>query len=113
MDDLSDEVGSRTLSVNLAGLRLPIMLKSLARSINMQVYMSPAVNAAPQSQLGIFREPMRSIFLISRSIITALRWPTTEKWVWQGSYTRAEFSERVDDAVAAAELHNRRARNFA
>ena len=27
-------------------------------------------------------------------------------------YTRAEFSERVDDAVAAAELHNRRARNL-
>ena len=112
MDDLSDEVGSRTLSVNLAGLRLPTALKSLARSINMQVYMSPAVNAAPQKvSLDISRADALDIFDILIDNY-GLAMAYDRKMGVARFYTRAEFSERVDDAVAAAELHNRRARNL-
>ena len=112
MDDLSDEVGSRTLSVNLAGLRLPTALKSLARSINMQVYMSPAVNAAPQKvSLDISRADALDIFdILIDNYGFAMAYD--RKMGVARFYTRAEFSERVDDAVAAAELHNRRARNL-
>ena len=110
MDDLSDEVGSRTLSVNLAGLRLPTALKSLARSINMQVYLSPAVNAAPQKvSLDISRADALDIFDILIDNY-GLAMAYDRKMGVARFYTRAEFSERVDDAVAAAELHNRRAR---
>jgi len=112
MDDLSDEVGSRTLSVNLAGLRLPTALKSLARSINMQVYLSPAVNAAPQKvSLDISRADALDIFDILIDNY-GLAMAYDRKMGVARFYTRAEFSERVDDAVAAAELHNRRARNL-
>ena len=112
MDDLSDEVGSRTLSVNLAGLCLPTALKSLARSINMQVYMSPAVNAAPQKvSLDISRADALDIFDILIDNY-GLAMAYDRKMGVARFYTRAEFSERVDDAVAAAELHNRRARNL-
>ncbi|MGB0478313.1 MAG: hypothetical protein ACPGJJ_03080, partial [Parvibaculales bacterium] len=112
MDDLSDEVGSRTLSVNLAGLRLPTALKSLARSINMQVYLSPAVNAAPQKvSLDISRADALDILDILIDNY-GLAMAYDRKMGVARFYTRAEFSERVDDAVAAAELHNRRARNL-
>ena len=112
MDDLSDEVGSRTLSVNLAGLRLPTALKSLARSINMQVYLSPAVNAAPQKvSLDISRADALDIFDILIDNY-GLAMAYDRKMGVARFYTRTEFSERVDDAVAAAELHNRRARNL-
>ena len=112
MDDLSDEVGSRTLSVNLAGLRLPTALKSLARSINMQIYLSPAVNAAPQKvSLDISRADALDIFDILIDNY-GLAMAYDRKMGVARFYTRAEFSERVDDAVAAAELHNRRARNL-
>ena len=112
MDDLSDEVGSRILSVNLAGLRLPTALKSIARSINMQVYLSPAVNAAPQKvSLDISRADALDIFDILIDNY-GLAMAYDRKMGVARFYTRSEFSERVDDAVAAAELHNRRARNL-
>ena len=112
MDDLSDEVGSRSLSVNLSGLRLPTALKSLARSINMQVYLSPAVNAAPQKvSLDISRADALDIFDILIDNY-GLAMAYDRKMDVARFYTRAEFNERVDDAVAAAELHNRRARNL-
>jgi type II secretory pathway component GspD/PulD (secretin) len=112
MDDLSDEVGSRSLSVNLSGLRLPTALKSLARSINMQVYLSPAVNAAPQKvSLDISRADALDIFDILIDNY-GLAMAYDRKMGVARFYTRAEFNERVDDAVAAAELHNRRARNL-
>ena len=112
MDDLSSEVGSRTLSVNLAGLRLPTALKSLARSINMQVYLSPSVTAAPQKvSLDISRADALDIFDIlidNYGLVMAY----DRKMSVARFYTRAEFTARVEDAVAAAELHNRRARNL-
>lgn len=112
MDDLSEEVGSRSLSVNLSGLRLPTALKSLARSINMQVYLSPAVNAAPQKvSLDISRADALDIFDILIDNY-GLAMAYDRKMGVARFYTRAEFNERVDDAVAAAELHNRRARNL-
>ena len=112
MDDLSNEVGSRSLSVNLSGLRLPTALKSLARSINMQVYLSPAVNAAPQKvSLDISRADALDIFDILIDNY-GLAMAYDRKMDVARFYTRAEFNERVDDAVAAAELHNRRARNL-
>jgi type II secretory pathway component GspD/PulD (secretin) len=112
MDDLSEEVGSRSLSVNLSGLRLPTALKSLARSINMQVYLSPAVNAAPQKvSLDISRADALDIFDILIDNY-GLAMAYDRKMGVARFYSRAEFNERVDDAVAAAELHNRRARNL-
>ena len=112
MDDLSEEVGSRSLSVNLSGLRLPTALKSLARSINMQVYLSPAVNAAPQKvSLDISRADALDIFDILIDNY-GLAMAYDRKMGVARFYTRAEFNERVEDAVAAAELHNRRARNL-
>ena len=112
MDDLSDEVGSRTLSVNLAGLRLPTALKSLARSINMQIYLSPAVNAAPQKSVSIFRaaDALDIFDILIDNYGLAMAYD--RKMGVARFYTRAEFSEQADDAVAAAELHNRRARNL-
>ena len=112
MDDLSDEVGSRNLSVNLAGLRLPTALKSLARSVNMQIYLSPAVSAAPQKvSLDIDRADALDIFDILIDNY-GLAMAYDRKMGVARFYTRAEFKERVDDAVASAELHNRRARNL-
>ena len=112
MDDLASEVGTRILSVNLAGLRLPTALKSLARSINLQIYLSPAVIAAPQKvSLDISRADALDIFDILIDNY-GLAMAYDRKMGVARFYTRNEFNTRVQDAVAAAEFHNRRARNL-
>ncbi len=112
MDDLANEVGSRTLSVNLAGLRLPTALKSLARSINLQIYLSPSVIAAPQKvSLDISRADALDIFDILIDNY-GLAMAYDRKMSVARFYTRSEFNLRVEDAVAAAEFHNRRAKNL-
>ena len=112
MDDLSEEIGTRTLSVNLAGLRLPTALKSLARSINLQVYLSPLVNAATQKvSLDIARADALDVFDILIDNY-ALVMAYDRKMSIARFYTREEFSARVNEAVAAAEQHNRRARDY-
>ncbi len=112
MDDLASEVGTRTLSVNLAGLRLPTALKSLARSINLQIYLSPSVIAAPQKvSLDISRADALDIFDILIDNY-GLAMAYDRKMSVARFYTRNEFNVRVQDAVAAAEFHNRRARNL-
>ena len=112
MDDLASEVGTRTLSVNLAGLRLPTALKSLARSINLQIYLSPAVTAAPEKvSLDISRADALDIFDILIDNY-GLAMAYDRKMSVARFYTLDEFSRRVEDAVSAAEFHNRRARNL-
>ena len=112
MDDLSEEIGTRTLSVNLAGLRLPTALKSLARSINLQVYLSPLVNAATQKvSLDIARADALDVFDILIDNY-ALVMAYDRKMSIARFYTREEFSARVSEAVGAAEQHNRRARDY-
>ena len=112
MDDVADEIGSRTLSVNLKGLRLPTALKSLARSIGLQIYLSPLVGATSQKiSLDIARADALDVFDIlidNYGLVMAY----DRKMSIARFYTREEFSARVEEAVAAAEQHNRRARNY-
>lgn len=112
MDDVADEIGSRTLSVNLKGLRLPTALKSLARSIGLQIYLSPMVGSTSQKiSLDIARADALDVFDIlidNYGLVMAY----DRKMSIARFYTREEFSARVEEAVAAAEQHNRRARNY-
>lgn len=112
MDDLADEIGSRTLSVNLAGLRLPTALKSLARSISLQIYLSPLVGAATQKvSLDIARADALDVFDIlidNYGLVMAY----DRKMSIARFYTRDEFAARIEEAVTVAEQHNRRARDF-
>ena len=112
MDDVADEIGSRTLSVNLKGLRLPTALKSLARSIGLQIYLSPLVGSTSQKiSLDIARADALDVFDIlidNYGLVMAY----DRKMSIARFYTREEFSARVEEAVAAAEQHNRRARNY-
>ena len=112
MDDVADEIGSRTLSVNLKGLRLPTALKSLARSIGLQIYLSPLVGSTSQKiSLDIARADALDVFDIlidNYGLVMAY----DRKMSIARFYTREEFSERVDEAVTVAEQHNRRARNY-
>ncbi|MDG2495196.1 MAG: hypothetical protein P8N62_01585, partial [Alphaproteobacteria bacterium] len=112
MDDLAEEVGSRALSVNLVGLRLPTALKSLARSINMQIYLSPNVNAnASEVNLDISRADALDIFDILIDNY-GLAMAYDRKMSVARFYTVEEFNERVESALAAAEVHNRRAQKY-
>ena len=112
MDDLAEEVGSRALSVNLVGLRLPTALKSLARSINMQIYLSPRVDAnTSQVNLDISRADALDIFDILIDNY-GLAMAYDRKMGVARFYTVEEFNSRVQNALAAAEVHNRRARNY-
>ena len=112
MDDLAKEVGSRALSVNLVGLRLPTALKSLARSINMQIYLSPNVNAnASEVNLDISRADALDIFDILIDNY-GLAMAYDRKMSVARFYTVEEFNERVESALAAAEVHNRRAQKY-
>ena len=112
MDDLAEEVGSRALSVNLVGLRLPTALKSLARSINMQIYLSPRVDAnTSQVNLDISRADALDIFDILIDNY-GLAMAYDRKMGVARFYTVEEFNSRVENALAAAEVHNRRARNY-
>ena len=112
MDELHDEIGTRNLSVNLAGLRLPTALKSLARSISLQVYLSPLVEAATQKvRLDIARADALDVFDIlidNYGLVMAY----DRKMSIARFYTREEFSSRVQEAVTVAEQHNRRARDY-
>lgn len=112
MSDVAEEIGSRTLSVNLAGLRLPTALKSLARSISLQVHLSPLVNATSQKiSLDIARADALDVFDIlidNYDLVMAY----DRKMSIARFYTREEFTKRVAEAVKAAEQHNRRARNY-
>lgn len=112
MDDVADEIGSRTLSVNLKGLRLPTALRSLARSIGLQIYLSPLVGATSQKiSLDIARADALDVFDIlidNYGLVMAY----DRKMSIARFYTREEFSARVEEAVMAAEQHNRRARNY-
>lgn len=112
MDDVAEEIGSRTLSVNLKGLRLPTALKSLARSIGLQIYLSPLVGSTSQKiSLDIARADALDVFDIlidNYGLVMAY----DRKMSIARFYTREEFSERVDEAVTVAEQHNRRARNY-
>ncbi len=112
MDELHDEIGTRSLSVNLAGLRLPTALKSLARSISLQVYLSPLVEAATQKvRLDIARADALDVFDIlidNYGLVMAY----DRKMSIARFYTREEFSTRVQEAVTVAEQHNRRARDY-
>ncbi|MDG1691915.1 MAG: hypothetical protein P8I95_07045, partial [Alphaproteobacteria bacterium] len=112
MDALAEEVGSRALSVNLVGLRLPTALKSLARSINMQIYLSPRVDAnTSQVNLDISRADALDIFDILIDNY-GLAMAYDRKMGVARFYTVEEFNSRVQNALAAAEVHNRRARNY-
>ena len=112
MDALAEEVGSRALSVNLVGLRLPTALKSLARSINMQIYLSPRVDAnTSQVNLDISRADALDIFDILIDNY-GLAMAYDRKMGVARFYTMEEFNSRVQNALAAAEVHNRRARNY-
>ena len=112
MDALAEEVGSRALSVNLVGLRLPTALKSLARSINMQIYLSPSVDAnTSQVNLDISRADALDIFDILIDNY-GLAMAYDRKMGVARFYTVEEFNSRVQNALAAAEVHNRRARNY-
>ena len=112
MDDLAGEVSNRSLSVNLDGLRLPTALRSLARAINLQIYLSPQVAAtAERVSLEIERADALDIFdILIDNYDLALAYD--RKMSVARFYTKSEFSSRVEEAVAAAEIHNRRARNF-
>jgi len=112
MDDLAKEVGSRDLSVNLAGLRLATALKSLARSIDMPVYLSPGVEAAPQKvRLEISKADALDIFDILIDNY-GLAMAYDRKMGIARFYTREEFNIRVDSALQLAEAHNKRAANY-
>ncbi len=112
MDDLAEEVGNRALSVNLVGLRLPTALKSLARSINMQIYLSPSVNAnASEVNLDITRADALDIFDILIDNY-GLAMAYDRKMGVARFYTVEEFNVRVENALVAAEVHNRRAQNY-
>ena len=97
MDDVADEIGSRTLSVNLKGLRLPTALKSLARSIGLQIYLSPAVGSTSQKiSLDIARADALDVFDIlidNYGLVMAY----DRKMSIARFYTREEFSTRVED----------------
>ena len=112
MDELADEIGSRTLSVNLAGLSLPTALKSLARSISLQIYVSPVVAASSRTvSVDISRADALDIFDIlidNYDLVMAYdRQMSIARF-----YTKGEFAERVAAAVNTAEQHNRRARDY-
>ncbi len=112
MDDLAGEVSSRSLSVNLDGLRLPTALKSLARSIGLPIFLSPAVGAANNKvNLDISRADALDIFDILIDNY-GLAMAYDRKMEVARFYTREEFGGRVTNALAAAEVHNRRARNY-
>ena len=112
MDDLADEVGNRALSVNLIGLRLPTALRSLSRAIGMQIYVSPKVAATTEKvNLEIERAKALDVFdILIDNYDLALAYD--RKMSVARFYTKSEFEERVRDALAAAQVHNRRARNF-
>lgn len=112
MDELSNEVGSRILSVNLAGLRLPTALKSLARSMSLPIYLSPGVEAATQRvRLEISKADALDIFdIIIDNYGLALAYD--RKMGIARFYTREEFATRMAAAVEMAEEHNKRARNM-
>ncbi len=112
MDELSEEVGSRNLSVNLAGLRLPTALKSLARSMSLPIYLSPGVEAATQRvRLEISKADALDIFdIIIDNYGLALAYD--RKMGIARFYTREEFAKRMAAAVEIAEEHNKRARNM-
>lgn len=92
MDDVADEIGSRTLSVNLKGLRLPTALKSLARSIGLQIYLSPLVGSTSQKiSLDIARADALDVFDIlidNYGLVMAY----DRKMSIARFYTREEFS---------------------
>lgn len=112
MDDLNEEISSRDLNVNLAGLRLPTALKSLARSINLPVYVSPGVEAAPQKvRLEISKADALDIFDILIDNY-ALAMAYDRKMGVARFYTLEEFTERVNVALSSAKQHNKRARNY-
>ena len=112
MDDLAREIGSRTLSVNLDGLRLKTALRSLARSIGMQIYLSPTVDASEATvRLDIARADALDIFDILIDTY-GLAMAYDRKMGVARFYEAEEFNERVEGAIAAAEIHNRRARNY-
>ena len=112
MDDLADEIGSRSLSVNLAGLRLPTALRSLSRAIGLQIYLSPQVAAATDKiSLEIDRADALDVFdILIDNYDLAMAYD--RKMGVARFYTKGEFGVRVEEAITTAQVHNRRARNF-
>ncbi len=112
MDDLAAQIGSRNLSVNLTGLRLPIALRSIARSIDLPIYLSAGVDAASEHvRLNISRADALDVLdIIIDNYGLAMAYD--RKMGIARIYTQEEFKERMDVAVQIAQEHNRRARNL-
>ncbi|MBL6786773.1 MAG: hypothetical protein ISQ27_02155 [PS1 clade bacterium] len=112
MDWLAKEFGSRNLTVNFAGARLPTVLKSLARTISMPLYLSPEVEAAKQRvRLEVSDVDVLDIFDViigNYGLVLAY----DRKVSVARFYTLKEFIERLAAAVDIAEQHNKRARNL-
>ena len=112
MDELAREIGTRNLGVNLAGLRLPVALRSVARSIDLPIYLAPGVDAASEHvRLNISRADALDVL----DIIIAnygLAMAYDRKMGIARIYTQEEFAERMNVAVQIAQEHNRRARNL-
>ena len=100
MDDLAAQIGSRNLSVNLTGLRLPIALRSIARSIDLPIYLSAGVDAASEHvRLNISRADALDVLdIIIDNYGLAMAYD--RKMGIARIYTQEEFKERMDVAVA-------------
>lgn len=112
MTELSNEVSLRLLSLNMAGLRLSTVLRSLARTMSLPIYLSPGVEAVTQPvSLEISKANALNILdIIIDNYGLALAYD--RKTGIARFYLRHEFASRMAAAIEAAEEHNKRAKNM-
>ncbi|MGC6476208.1 MAG: type II secretion system protein GspD [Parvibaculales bacterium] len=109
VNGLDGIVKSRQLSANFNGLTLPAALKSLSKSIDLSVYLSPDLR---QSSEKVFLNVMRSDVLDIIDILIdtydiALAYDRDMGIA--RFYTQAEFNKRLKSAIAFASAHNEQA----
>lgn len=109
MNGLDGQIMSKEMSVNFNGLPLPAALQSLARAINMSIFLSPDLRASTdkvvlQAERNDVLDIM-DILIDTHDIALAY----DRDMGIARFYTNAEFRERVEQAVAFAASHNQQA----
>ena len=105
MNGLDGQIMSREMSVNFNGLPLPAALESLARSINMSVFLSPKLRASKDKVvLQVERNDVLDIMDILIDTHDIALAYDRDMGIAR-FYTNEEFQVRVEQAIAYAASH--------
>ena len=107
--NILDEIGSRSMNVNFSNIALPVAIQSLARSIDMSVYLSPMIQKSQEKvSLNLQQTDILDILdIIIDNYDVALAYD--KHMDVARFYSHHELNQHITTAIIAATNHNKKA----